>query len=207
LLLVLVFVASDAGGSYSRLPVRLETFGRLMAKTYSRGEVEQLLSALEHSATAVIKTAGLASAEAKKDKFQAYQEFKRRCDDFDTLSILIEHRLKNMKGGKEKDLEEKFEELTLFLLTATLTASLHFLRILAERDALPLGSRDLFMRELRNLHRANQKINEPQYSSRISERTKADVRVAEEILTTIIDRAPALLDFDRQNEDEELSSA
>jgi hypothetical protein len=173
-----------------------------MSKTYNRGEVEQLLGALEQSASAVVKTAGLASAEAKKDKFQAYQEFKKRCDDFDTLSILVEHRLKNMKGGKEADLEEKFDELTLFLLTATLTASLHFLRILAERDALPLGSRDLFMRELRNLHRAHEKIADPRYSMRINDRTTADLKVAEEILGTIIDRAPALLDFDAQREDE-----
>ncbi len=171
-----------------------------MSKTYNRAEVEQLLGALEQSASQVIKTAGLASAEAKKDKFQAYQEFKKRCDDFDTLSILIEHRLKNMRGGRERDLEEKFDELTLFLLSATLTASLHFLRILSERDALPLGSRDLFMRELRNLHRAHEKIVDPQYSSRINERTTADLKVAEEILTTIIDRAPSLLDFGAEQE-------
>jgi hypothetical protein len=166
-----------------------------MAKTYNRREVQQLLGALEQSASDVIKTAGLASAEAKKDKFQAYQEFKRRCDDFDTLSILIEHRLKNMKGGREQDLDDKFVELTLFLLSATLTASLHFLRILAERDALPLGSRDVFMRELRNLHRAHEKMVDPRFAPRINERTTADLKVAEEILATIIERAPALLDF------------
>ncbi|MBM3539453.1 MAG: hypothetical protein FJX55_16700, partial [Alphaproteobacteria bacterium] len=62
-----------------------------MSRQYNRGEVEQLLGALEHSASQVIQTAGLASADARRDKFQAYQEFKKRCDDFDTLSILIEH--------------------------------------------------------------------------------------------------------------------
>ncbi len=174
-----------------------------MARTYNRGEVEQLLGALEQSASQVIKTAGLASAEARRDKFAAYQEFKKRCDDFDTLSILIEHRLKNMKSGKEADLEEKFNELTLFLLSATLTASLHFLRIMAERDALPLGSRDLFMRELRNLHRAQEKTQDPRFEGRIGERTAADIKVAEDILSAIIERAPKLLDFDAPPEDEE----
>lgn len=174
-----------------------------MQKTYSRRDVQELLKALEQGATAVIQSAGLASAEAKQDKFQAYQDFKRRCDDFDTLSILIEHRLKNMRNGVEQDLADKFEELTLFLLSATLTASLHFLRILAERDALPLGSRDVFMRELRNLHRAHEKMNDPKYAPRINERTGADLKVAEEILATIIERAPALLDFDTQESEEE----
>jgi hypothetical protein len=174
-----------------------------MQKMYTRRDVEELLLALERGATAVVKAAGQASAEAKRDKFQAYQEFKSRCDDFDTLSILIEHRLKNMKGGAEKDLDDKFEELTLFLLSATLTASLHFLRILAERDALPLGSRDVFMRELRNLHRAHEKMNDPRYAPRISERTGSDLKVAEEILATIIERAPALLDFGSEETAEE----
>lgn len=176
----------------------------MQSRTYSRRDVEELLLALEQGAAAVVKSAGLASAEAKqRDKFQAYQEFKRRCDDFDTLSILIEHRLKNMKGGVEKDLDEKFDELCLYLLSATLTASLHFLRILAERDALPLGSRDVFMRELRNLHRAHEKMNDPKYAARISERTGSDLKVAEEILATIIDRAPALLDFGTEQAEEE----
>jgi hypothetical protein len=174
-----------------------------MVRTYSRGEVEQLLGALESSASSVIKTAGAASADARRDKFQAYQEFKQRCDDFDTLSILIEHRLKNMKGGKERDLEEKFDELTLFLLSATLTASLHFLRILSERDALPLGSRDVFMRELRNLHRAQEKIRDPRFEGRISDRTGGDIKVAEEILAAIIERAPEILDFDIKAEEDE----
>jgi hypothetical protein len=177
-----------------------------MARMYNRGEVEQLLGALEQSASSVIQTAGLASADARKDKFAAYQEFKRRCDDFDTLSILIEHRLKNMKGGKETDLEEKFDELTLFLLSATLTASLHFLRILSERDALPLGSRDLFLRELRNLHRAQEKANEPRFEGRLGDRTAADIKVAEEILAAIIERAPMLLDFDNPDEQQEVAS-
>jgi len=175
----------------------------MQSRTYSRRDVEELLLALEQGATAVVKSAGLASAEAKQDKFQAYQEFKRRCDDFDTLSILIEHRLKNMKGGVERDLDEKFDELCLYLLSATLTASLHFLRILAERDALPLGSRDVFMRELRNLHRAHEKMNDPKYGPRINERTGADLKVAEEILATIIERAPALLDFGTEHAEEE----
>ncbi|HTP83528.1 MAG TPA: hypothetical protein VMQ11_11310 [Alphaproteobacteria bacterium] len=175
----------------------------MQGRTYSRRDVEELLLALEQGATAVVKSAGLASAEAKQDKFQAYQEFKRRCDDFDTLSILIEHRLKNMKGGVERDLDEKFDELCLFLLSATLTASLHFLRILAERDALPLGSRDVFMRELRNLHRAHEKMNDPKYGPRINERTGSDLKVAEEILATIIERAPALLDFGSPETEEE----
>jgi hypothetical protein len=175
----------------------------MQQKTYNRREVEQLLGALESSAGDVIKTAQVASNDAKREKFAAYQDFKVRCDDFDTLSILIEHRLKNMKGGREHDLEEKFDELTLFLLSATLTASLHFLRILSERDALPLGSRDVFMRELRNLHRAHEKMTDPKYVSRINDRTTSDLKVAEEILSTIIERAPALLDFDRQESEEE----
>jgi hypothetical protein len=171
-----------------------------MAKTYSRSEVELLLGSLERSATAVIKTAAVASAEARPDKFRSFQAFRKSCDDFDTLSTLIEHRLKNMTAGHEKDLQQKFEELTLFLLGATMTASLHFLRVLAEQDALPLGSRDMFARELRHLHSAQEKMDQPQYVSRIGDRTKADIKAAEEILIEIIDRSSTLLDFNRNRD-------
>ncbi|MBI3451526.1 MAG: hypothetical protein HY057_01575 [Rhodospirillales bacterium] len=96
-----------------------------MANTYNRTEVEDLLRALERNATAVIDAARASATEAQQDKFTGYANFKERCDDFDTLSILIEYRLKNMRGGREQDLEEKFDELTVYMVSATLTTSLH----------------------------------------------------------------------------------
>lgn len=168
-----------------------------MASTYSRRDVDPLLEALEKNATDVVESARNAASEARADKYQGYAEFKKKADDFDTLAILIEHRLKNLRLGRDKELDDRFEDMILFMLSATMTTSLHFLRILAEREALPLGSRELFAGELRSLHRAKDKLAAQRFADRISARTRADMRIAEEILNIILDRAPALLDLGR----------
>ncbi len=46
-------------------------------------------------------------------------------------------------------------------------------------------------------------MNDPKYAKRINERAGADLKVAEEILATIIERAPALLDFGTPQDEEE----
>jgi hypothetical protein len=172
-----------------------------MAKTYRRAEVEELLLALERNANAVVKAARLATSDAQHDKFEGYTLFRERCDDFDTLAILIEHRLKNIAGGKAEDLEQKFSELKVFMLTSTLKTSLHFLRVLSGRDALPLGSRDIFLRELRNLHAVQTKMSASDLAERLDARTVSDMKVAEEILNLILDRAPTLLDLGVRTEE------
>lgn len=166
-----------------------------MANTYRRAEAEELLRALERNASAVVKAAKLATSDAQHDKFEGYTAFRERCDDFDTLAILIEHRLKNIAGGKAEDLEQKFSELKVFMLTSTLKTSLHFLRVLSERDALPLGSRDIFLRELRNRHAVQARMSTSEVADRLDPRTLADIKLAEEILNLILDRAPTLLDL------------
>ena len=171
-----------------------------MAKTYRRAEVEELLLALERSANAVIKAARLATS-ARPDQFEGYTAFRERCDDFDTLAILIEHRLRNIAGGRAEDLEHKFTELKVFILSATLKASLHFLRMLSERDALPLGSRDIFLRELRKLHAAQAKMTASDIAEHLDARAAADLKVVEEILNLILDRAPTLLDLGARQEE------
>jgi len=167
-----------------------------MAKTYRRAEVEELLLALERNANAVVKAARVATSDSRHDQFEGYTAFRERCDDFDTLAILIEHRLKYIAGGKAEDLEQKFRELKMFILSSTLKTSLHFLRVLSERDALPLGSRDIFLRELRNLHAVQGKMSASALAERLDPRAIADMKLAEEILNLILDRAPTLLDLD-----------
>jgi len=167
-----------------------------MAKMYRRAEVEELLKALESNANAVVNAARVATADTRHDKFEAYTAFRERCDDFDTLAILIEHRLKNIAGGRAEDLETKFNELKVFMLSSTLKTSLHFLRVLSEQDSLPLGSRDIFLRELRNLHSVNSKIATQHHA--VEPSTLNDMRLAEEILGLILDRAPALLNLDQR---------
>jgi hypothetical protein len=82
------------------------------------------------------------------------------------------------------------------VLTATLQTSLHFLKILSIRNELPLGSKDIFLGELRNLYRAKQLLELDKYRSKVSARAVKDIETAEEILSVIIERAPNLLQLE-----------
>jgi hypothetical protein len=159
-------------------------------------KVREMLGALERGATRVILAAQQAANEANEDKFKAYVAFRTVVDDFDTLAIVIEYKLKRLRDGKAQQLSEKFDELTAFMLSSIVTASLHFLRILAEKRELPLGARDVFMSELRSLYHAKERIETERYVHRLNDRTRSDLVAAEQILEVVIERAPRLLRFD-----------
>ena len=163
---------------------------------HTRQEVEGLLAALEGHADGVIAAAKLVSNKISEQEWHAYSEFRDRCDDFDTLAIVIEYRLKNLRGGRDPALDRQFEELQLFMLTATLQTSLHFLRLLSTRNELPLGSKDIFLGELRSLYRVKQMLEMDRYKNKISSRVSKDIETAEEILSVIIERAPSLLQLE-----------
>ncbi len=164
-----------------------------MVTQHTRAEVEGLLAALEGHADGVIEAAKLVSNKINEQEWHAYSAFRDRCDDFDTLAIVIEYRLKNLRGGRDAQLERQFEELQLFMLTATLQTSLHFLRILSQKNDLPLGSKDILLGELRSIYRVKQLLELDRYKTKISSRAAKDIETAEEILSLIIERAPSLL--------------
>lgn len=169
-----------------------------MTKLYDRTEVEGMLRALGRNADEIRLHANNAAKAVRRDQYNAYFEFRQKCEDFDTLSILVEYRLKNMRGGHQADLSGTFDTLTVSTLSATLTASLHFLRVLSEQESLPLGSRDVFTRELRSLHHAKERMTRPDLAGKLDERTRADIKVAEDILAIIVEKAPALLELTPQ---------
>jgi hypothetical protein len=166
---------------------------KTVTQQHTRAEVEGLLAALEGHADGVIEAAKLVSNKIAEQEWPAYSSFRDRCDDFDTLAIVIEYRLKNLRGGRDTQLERQFEELQLFMLTATLQTSLHFLRILSLKNELPLGSKDIFLGELRSIYRVKQLLQLDRYKTKISSRAEKDIETAEEILSVIIERAPSLL--------------
>jgi hypothetical protein len=159
-------------------------------------KIREMLTALEQGATRVIMAARQASADASQDKYHAYLNFREVVDDFDTLAIVIEYKLKRMRDEKAEALSEKFDELTAFMLSSIVSASLHFLRILSEKAEMPLGARDVFKSELRSLYHAKDRIETDRYIGRLNERTRADLIAAEQILEVVIEKAPRLLRFD-----------
>lgn len=172
------------------------TESQLRQNEAALAKLQEMLLALEEGATKVIMAAREASVDASEDKYHAYLRFREVVDDFDTLAIVIEYKLKRMRDEKAEALGEKFDELTAFMLSSIVSASLHFLRILSEKNELPLGARDVFKSELRSLYHAKDRIETERYVGRLNERTKADLVAAEQILEIVIEKAPKLLRFD-----------
>ncbi|MBI1776088.1 MAG: hypothetical protein HYR63_12150 [Proteobacteria bacterium] len=168
----------------------------MRAKFYTRAEVENLVDALEVHVREVHELAGHAAQQAASaNSFHAYRAFRDKAGEFETFSILIEGRLNRMEDGANPDLQQTFDELTAVTYKELIRASIKFLYVLAAHASLPLGTREIFMQELRTLHDTKAKLSQSRYAERLDDEARRNLKVAEDILNEIIDKAPSLLSF------------
>ena len=169
---------------------------KITGRLYTKAEVGSLVDALESHVREVHELAVSAATDAKSgNSFHAYRAFRDKAGEFETFSILIEGRLNRMEEGTDPQLLAQFELLTSHTYKELIRASIKFLYVLAAGATLPLGTREIFMQELRTLHDTQKKLTEPRYAGRLDEETKRNLKVAEDILNEIIDKAPSLLNF------------
>ena len=164
-------------------------------KTYTKAEVEKLLDALEVHSREVAKVAADAAKSASKNSFKAYQAFRNKTGEFETFSILIEGRLSHLEGGGDPRLQGHFDDLTAITYKLLIKTSIEFLGALAQHTELPLGTREIFVQELKTLYETKKKLAEARYETRLDAEAKRKLHVAGEILSQIIDKAPSLLQF------------
>jgi hypothetical protein len=112
------------------------------------------------------------------------------------FSIVIERRIDDYSGSERETLRQRFELLTVVIWSTLLDCSLKFLDALSRQPHLPLGSREIFVREIKILYDAHHLLDNPRYASVIDDGMRGRQHQAERILTEIIDRAPALLNLD-----------
>ena len=92
-------------------------------------------------------------------------------------------------------LRDVFRRHTVAMWSTLLTCSLTFMRAIAAEEHLPLGSREVFLREIKTLHDAHATLSDPEFADLVSEETLSKRGQAEKILSEIIERAPRLLDL------------
>jgi hypothetical protein len=171
-----------------------------MAKrTYTRAEVKGLIGALERQAREAVTLAKTAEVEASKHSFGAYRSWRDKVGEFQALVILIEQRLRNIADGRSDDLREEFQRLDVLMLGLLVRASMRFFFVLSANPILPLGAREIFLSELRSLHDAHEKLRRPGYAEKLAPDLEKDLDTAELILEEIIDKAPGLLSFNRND--------
>jgi hypothetical protein len=166
-----------------------------MAKKYSNQEVERFLVALEEQARGIIALSEKAAAEANKHSYELYNKFRSKVSEFETFSIIIEARLRNMDGKRASELQEKFDQLSVLMFSHFIKASIKFFFVLSASTLLPLGARDIFMAELKRIYEAKNKLQNPKFESAIDDEIAMNLDLAEDILNEIIEKAPRLLDL------------
>lgn len=111
------------------------------------------------------------------------------------FSIVIERRIELYRGPEQSGFQEEFDRLTVAVWSMLLETSLRFLDVLSQETHLPLGSREIFVREIKTLYDSQRLLHDPRYGALIDEGIRRRQDQAARILETIIERAPALLDF------------
>ena len=124
-----------------------------------------------------------------------YAQFRAKSGEVYTLGIVVKTRVDNLDSGVDKELRESYDRAVIEAQRVIIQASLRFMDVLSKLDLLPLGAREIFTAELRNLYDARERLRDPRLAGLIDAGLEKKIGVAEAVLNAIIDRAPQLLNF------------
>ncbi|CCQ72068.1 hypothetical protein [Magnetospira sp. QH-2] len=160
-----------------------------------REVVSQLVDALRIRVEELDRDCNDLRAKGADVFFANFLEFQNHASESLTFLIIIERKLKSLIRQDREELKRSFDDLSFAVWSIVLKGSLFYIGTIAEEVSLPVGSREIFIRELRTLHEAHQQMSRKRYRERNTEQTKTEIKKAEKILEVIIEKAPSLLAF------------
>lgn len=160
-----------------------------------RKEVKQFLHVLGLRIEELMENCTVLKEKGRDAKVHDYLPFHNLMSECLTFLVVIERRIKNLSTRHRDELRPWFEELVVALWSVLMEGSLNFLRIISEVEHLPLGSRVIFVKELRTLHEAQEKLNRKRYRKYLTKDLKKQLGTAVRILNKVIERAPSLLNL------------
>ena len=167
-----------------------EALEKLEAK---RAEVEGLISALEGRATDLVKKCEHLQRNDQILGIQDFRSFQDLASESMTFLILIERKLKTVPKGEESELGENFYDLVVAIWSVVMKGALAFLSVISSEPHMPLGAREVFLRELRVLNDAQTMLDGESYKDRLTDEMKREMKTAEHILNEVLEKAPTLL--------------
>jgi hypothetical protein len=162
---------------------------------YPKREAERMLAALRQ------QVANLKAFEAETEyafgalSTDRYAQFRSKAGEIYTLGIVVKARVDNLDSGRDPELEALYDRLVVKGQRVIVRASLKFMNVLTQLEALPLGAREIFTTELRSLYDANERLKDPRLKAHIDPEFEKKLSTAEAVLHTIIEKAPQLLSF------------
>lgn len=177
---------------------KLVVWGVKLEKKYNSSEVIDLLDAMKKKAHHILALVKIVEKEASSTNFAMYDDFTKKISDFETLSILVDTRLKNLtlNSNGSLDLQKQYISLMVDVVHGQIKAGMKFLFVCTSSSSLPIGAENLFSNELRRLYRAQAEMSLPKYETLLDDKTLRDMSTAQLILQEIIEKAPRLLNFD-----------
>jgi hypothetical protein len=159
-------------------------------------ELVQFLDMLESRIEALSETAEVLERHGEHPpRFADYSRTRGLTSECLAFSIVIERRLEMIGEARAIRLRDRFDRAIVGIWSTLLDCSLKFLRAIAEEEHLPLGSREVFLHEIKTLYDAYNTLTLDRYVGKVEEETLKKQKAAERILTEIIERAPMLLDL------------
>ena len=168
-----------------------------------RTQITQFIGSLKDRTNELNGWAQHAEASLSGEGFKTYLEFRDMVIECESFNEVIQRRLASAeKEGENPDLQDQLDELSARQLTLAIHASLKFLRYISEKN-LPIGSRDVFIRELQDLHRMKKSFDNERLQGKVDQAALDDQKKVEEILNVVIEKAPQLFSFDNLEEEED----
>ena len=125
-----------------------------------------------------------------------YAQFREGAGTIHALAIVVRTRVENVEGGEDPELLQRFDRAVVTAQSLFINASLRYMGVLSTLPALPLGAREIFTGELRSLYTAREQLRDPRLAPYLDAALRKRIAVAEQVLATIIEKAPQLLSFD-----------
>ena len=159
-------------------------------KEESASKTEGFLSILGERITEIQATSFIPEERPNEIHFEDYSLFRNKMEECLSFLIIIERHLTRLPDHKRADLQSKFEELTVAVWLILLDGSLRFLKVISTKELLPVGTRHIFVHELRTLHDAEKTLKQEKYEKYLDESVSDRRKTAELILNEVIERAP-----------------
>ncbi len=162
---------------------------------FEEKDAETFLQLLSERVAELAALSEIPKQQKENINFEDYQEFRNMMGECLSFLIIIERRIHLNESSKKEKLEEQYETLTVLIWSVLLDGSLNYLSVISEKEFLPIGTRYVFIQELKTLYDAENVLKQEKYQDHLNEAVLDKRDKAERILETIIDRAPQLLNM------------
>ena len=160
-----------------------------------RAEVVQFIDNLSNRAHALMVSCENLMEKGYGAQVLDFSEFKNLASENLTFLIIIEKRIQDLHQNDKQELQERLDDLVVAIWSIVMKGALNFLLVMSNEEHLPIGTRELFISELRTLNDAQERLSQNRYQERCSQEIHKEIKMAKKILSKIIDKAPRLLSF------------